>query len=75
LGDLTIKGIAKPVTLDAIFNGGLKSPLGGNSYLIGFHATMTIKRSDFNMTNTMWSPLVGDDVKVTIEALFAQAKE
>jgi polyisoprenoid-binding protein YceI len=74
-GDLTIKGITKPVTLDVTFNGGLKSPMGGNAYLIGFHATTFIKRSDFNMTNAMWSPLVGDDVKLTIEALFVQAKE
>jgi polyisoprenoid-binding protein YceI len=74
-GDLTLKGIAKPVTLEATYNGGLKSPIGGNAFLIGFHATTTIRRSDFNMTSAMWSPLVGDDVKLTIEALFVQARE
>jgi polyisoprenoid-binding protein YceI len=74
-GDLTIKGITKPVTLDVVYNGGLKSPLGGDAYLVGFHASTTIHRSDFNMTNVMWSPLVGDDVRLTIEALFVQAKE
>jgi polyisoprenoid-binding protein YceI len=74
-GDLTIKGITKPVILDVVYNGGLQSPLGGNAYLVGFHATTSIKRSDFNMTGTMWSSLVGDDVKLTIEALFVQSKD
>jgi polyisoprenoid-binding protein YceI len=74
-GDLTLKGITKPVTLEVTYNGGLKSPMGGSAYLIGFHATTTIRRSDFNMTSTMWSPLVGDDAKLTVEALFVQTKE
>jgi len=74
-GDLTIKGVTKPVTLDVTYNGGLKSPMGGNSFLIGFHGTTSIRRSDFNMTGVMWSSLVGDEIKLTIEALFFQAKE
>jgi len=75
VGDLTIKGVTKSVTLDVTYNGGLKSPMGGNSFLIGFHGTTTIRRSDFNMTGVMWSSLVGDEIKLTIEALFFQAKE
>jgi polyisoprenoid-binding protein YceI len=73
-GDLTIKNITKPVTFTVTYNGGLKSPLN-NTYDIGFHATATIKRSDYNMTNMMWSPMVGDDVQIIIEAMFTQAKE
>jgi polyisoprenoid-binding protein YceI len=73
-GDLTIKGITKSVTFDVTYNGGLQSPIG-NAFDIGFHGTATIKRSDFDMTSMMWAPIVGDDVQLTIEALFQQTKE
>ncbi len=73
-GDLTIKNITKPVTFTVTYNGGLKSPMN-NAFDIGFHATATIKRSDFNMTGVVWSGMVGDEVQLVIEALFTQAKE
>ena len=73
-GDLTLKGITKPVSFAVTFNGGMQSPMGG-AYDIGFHGAATIKRSDFNMTDMVWAPIVGDDVQLTIEALFQQSKE
>ena len=72
-GDLTIHGVTKPVTFDVTFNGGLQAPIG-NSYEIGFHATSTVKRSDFGLDKMMWKSFVGDDVKLIIEALFTQPK-
>jgi polyisoprenoid-binding protein YceI len=72
-GDLTIHGVTKPVTFDVTFNGGLKAPIG-NAYDLGFHATTTIKRSDFGLDKMMWNSFVGDDVKLTIEAMFLQQK-
>lgn len=72
-GDLTIHGVTKPVTFDVTYNGGLKAPIG-NAYDLGFHATTTIKRSDFGLDKMMWSSFVGDDVKLTIEAMFLQQK-
>ena len=72
-GDLTIHGVTKPVTFDITFNGGLSAPIG-NAYDIGFHATATIKRSDFGLDKMMWKSFVGDDVKLIIEALFEQPK-
>jgi polyisoprenoid-binding protein YceI len=73
-GDLTLRGVTKPVTFDVTFNGGEPSPMGGAGYLLGFHATTTIKRSDFGLTSMEWSSFVGDDVKLTIEALFQKDK-
>ena len=73
-GDLTIKGVTKPVVLDAVFHGGGPDPLTGN-YALGFHASGTIKRSDYGLTNTIWSSFVGDDVHLVIEAMFKQEKE
>ena len=72
-GDLTIKGVTKPVTLNVVFGGGAPNPMN-DSYALGFHASATIKRSDFAMTGMMWNSMVGDEVTLTIEALFDQEK-
>lgn len=66
-GDLTIKDVTKPITLDVTFNGGRESPMPGRPYMIGFDAKGTIKRSDFGLTGTSWSGFVGDEVTLLIE--------
>lgn len=73
-GDLTIKNVTKPVTLDATFTGGRINPMS-NSYALGFSASATIKRTDFGITGMAWEPFVGDDVKLTIQAMFQLQKE
>jgi len=73
-GDLTIHGVTKPVTFDVVFNGGLPAPMGASAYDIGFHASATIKRSDFGLDKMMWASFVSDDVKLIIEAMFQQQK-
>jgi len=72
-GDLTIHGVTKPVTFEVTFNGGAASPMGPG-YSLGFHATATIKRSDFGLDKMRWTGFVGDDVKLIIEALFQKQK-
>ncbi len=61
-GDLTIKGITKPVTLT------VTSFKHGTEFMkkdsIGANATGTIKRSDFKMDQ--YVPMVGDDVTLSI---------
>ena len=70
-GNLTLHGVTKPVTLNARFVGAGTMAMGGPAKLnIGFQATTTIKRSDFGMS--MGIPLVGDQVKLTINAAFAK---
>ena len=73
-GELTIKNVTKPVTLDATFTGGRPDQMSG-AYAIGFSATTTIKRTDFGLTGMVWEPFVGDDVKLIIQALFQQQKD
>jgi polyisoprenoid-binding protein YceI len=51
-GDLTIKGMTKPVTLDT------KKPA------LGFQATTTVKRTEFNLG--YGAPAVSDEVEITI---------
>lgn len=71
-GDLTIKDVTKPVTLEARINAARfapdrKDPATGK-YKLGFSAKTTIKRSDWNMGFAV--PFVGDDVDLMIEAEF-----
>ena len=48
-GNLTLKGVTNPVTLDVTFNGGDNDRLRGG-YAIGFSATGSFKRSDFGIS-------------------------
>ena len=48
-GDLTIRGIQKPVTLDSEFFGPVKSPFSGKT-CIGFSATGKVNRKDYGLT-------------------------
>jgi polyisoprenoid-binding protein YceI len=73
-GNLTIKNITKPVTFDVTFHGGAMNPMSA-AYSMGFSATTTIKRTDFGITGMRWEPLVSDDVRLIIEALFQQQKD
>jgi len=48
-GDLTIRGIRKPVTLESEFFGPVKSPFSGKT-CIGFSATGKVNRKDYGLT-------------------------
>ena len=69
-GDLTVKGVTKPVTLDVTLNGAGEHPMR-KVPAIGFDATTTLKRSDFGLG--AYAPAVSDEVKVhiTTEAFVA----
>jgi polyisoprenoid-binding protein YceI len=66
-GNLTFLGVTKPVTLDVAFNGALMHPMR-KVQMIGFSATGNLKRSDFGSTDL--APLIGDDIRLIIEAEF-----
>ena len=65
-GDLTIAGVTKPVTLDV---DGPAAPQKGmhGGMVSGFSATGTLSRKDFNFGQKYTSPLLGDEVKFTID--------
>lgn len=69
-GNLTIKGVTKPVTLQAEFIGAGVSPMN-KKLNVGFRATGQIKRSDFGLG--MAAPVVSDKVNLTINAAFEAA--
>lgn len=62
-GDLTIRGITKPVVLDATLNKAGDHPLGKRA-AVGFDATATVKRSDFGLAK--YVPNVSDEVQIRI---------
>ncbi len=69
-GDLTIKGITKPVTLDVTLNGAGEHPMT-KLQAVGFDAVGTIKRSDFGLD--MYAPAVSDEVNLRITTEASQA--
>ncbi len=66
-GDVTIRGVTKPVTLDAKFTGAGINPFNKKES-IGFEASTKIKRSDFGMNYGV--PLVSDEVRLDITVAF-----
>lgn len=62
-GDLTIKGITKPVILHAVLNKQGEHPMV-KKQAIGFDAETTIKRSDFKLDK--YVPAVSDEVKIHV---------
>ncbi len=71
LGDLTLRGVTRPVTLDVIYNGYAGGVTGQRA---GFSATTRIKRSDFGSTYLLSPPLalVGDEVELILELEFTR---
>ena len=66
MGDLTLAGVTKPITLD------LEGPAApqkgqGGKIVSGFSASGTVKRADFNFGSKFSAPMLGDDVKITID--------
>jgi polyisoprenoid-binding protein YceI len=68
-GNLTLRGVTKPVTFNVTFNGVGKNPLPPFRTITGFTAVTTIKRSDFG-SDFLNNGIVGDDVAITIETEF-----
>lgn len=62
-GQLTLKGVTKPVTLDVSNFHCMKHPMSGKD-ACGANASAKVKRTDFNMGK--YAPHVGDDVTISI---------
>lgn len=67
-GNLTIKGVTKPVTLEVTYFTNKEHPMKRKD-AIGANARTSIKRSEFNAGK--YVPMVGDDVEIliTLEAV------
>jgi polyisoprenoid-binding protein YceI len=75
IGDLTIRGTTREVTLDAVYEGTGKDPWGGER--VSFSAKTRIDRRDFGLT---WNQaletgglLVGHEIKISLEVQAVKA--
>jgi polyisoprenoid-binding protein YceI len=68
-GDMTLRGVTKPMTWDVTFNGGVYNRFA-QAHAVGFSAKGIVKRSEWGMKELI--PVVGDDVEVTLEVEFNQ---
>jgi polyisoprenoid-binding protein YceI len=66
VGDLTLAGVTKSVTLDVDGPTPPQKGMGGKM-VIGLSATGTVKRSDFNFAPKVPSMALGDEVQITID--------
>src|SRR5436309_8081942 len=75
-GDLTIKGITKPVTLNVVKYGEFNDPMMGHR--IGYAAETWINRKDFGMRFDMMRDgkfIVSDEIQINIEGEIVEARE
>jgi len=68
-GELTLKGVTAPISLDVVFNGGANDFLRGG-YVVGFSARGTFSRKAFGIDRL--EAFVGDEVTIEIEAEFVK---
>ena len=77
-GDLTIRGVTKPVVLEGKYTGAVTDPWGNER--VAFRASTKLNRKDYGLS---WSkaveigPVVGDEVTLDlrVEAIKEKAKK
>jgi len=70
-GNLTIRDITKPVTMDLVYRGTIENPQS-KATTAGFQLTGTIKRSDFNIGPKFPAPMISDEVRIKADGEFIQ---
>jgi len=70
-GDLSVRGVTLPVTLDVTINSASMNPLNRKE-MIGFSATGSINRSDYGLT--AYAPLVGDELSLAVQIEFEKVR-
>jgi polyisoprenoid-binding protein YceI len=73
-GNITIKGITKPLTLDVTMNGPVENPnKNAKNIQVGIKAVGTIKRSEFTVGQNLTTAFVSDEVQLRITGEFNKA--
>lgn len=73
-GELTIRGVARPITITARLGGFGADPTTGQAVL-GVSAAITIKRADFGFSPDVPSTVVGTDVDLAFDIYARQVSE
>ncbi|MCH8334351.1 MAG: YceI family protein [Proteobacteria bacterium] len=66
-GDLSVRGVTKPITLEVTINSASMNPLNRRE-MIGFSATGSFNRSDYGLTG--YAPLIGDELSLAVQIEF-----
>ena len=74
LGDLTLRGVTKPVTLDVDFHGTAKDPWGNEKAGFGLNGKINRKDWGLNWNSALEAGgvLVGEEIKLNIELQFVK---
>lgn len=72
IGDLTMHGVTRPVSMDVTFNGGGYDRLRG-AYVVGMSARAQVDRTEFGVDR--FQGLVSDIVELEIEAEFVRRRD
>jgi polyisoprenoid-binding protein YceI len=70
-GDLTMHGVTKPVTFDAVYNGSTVNPMSKKT-MAGFTVTGNVKRSDFGVGASMPEAMLSENVKLKANFEFSK---
>lgn len=71
VGDLTVHGVTKSVTLKALFNGAAVHPMSKKN-MAGFKISGVIKRSDYKLGASMPTAVISDEVNIQADVEFAK---
>ena len=69
MGNLTLHGITKPVTINMWYRGTITSPQS-KAITAGFQFSGILKRSDFNIGSKFPPPMISDEVKIKADCEF-----
>lgn len=69
VGDLTMRGVTKPVEMDLLYRGKLVDP-ESKKETVGFQLTGTINRMDFNVGTGFDEPMISNEVRIKADGEF-----
>ncbi|MDB4904746.1 MAG: hypothetical protein JWQ63_4027 [Mucilaginibacter sp.] len=72
-GNLTLKGVTKPVTMDLWYRGTIINPMSKKDDA-GFKLTGVIKRSDFNFASQAGTSMLSDEIIINANGEFAKVQ-
>jgi polyisoprenoid-binding protein YceI len=70
-GNLTLKGVTKPVTMDLWYRGTITNPMSKKDDA-GFKLTGVIRRSDFAFASQAGTTMLSDDITINANGEFAK---
>lgn len=70
-GNLTLKGVTKPVTMDLWYRGTVTNPMSKKDDA-GFKLTGVIKRSDFGFASQAGTTMLSDEITINANGEFAK---